>query len=94
MRCIVKRVHMVKYLSDAFPAHNVLKQGNILSLLHFNFAAEYITRRVQDNHEGVEKNSLHQVLVYAADVNLLWENINTIQNNGKILLQASKENGL
>jgi hypothetical protein len=85
---------MVKYLSDAFPAHNVLKQGNILSLLHFNFAAEYITRRVQDNHEGVEKNSLQQVLVYAADVNLLWENINTIQNNGKILLQASKENGL
>jgi hypothetical protein len=35
-----------------------------------------------------------QFLVYAADVSLLMENKNTINNNKEILLEASKEVGL
>jgi hypothetical protein len=35
------------HLSDAFPVHNVLKQGDTLLSLLFNFALEYAIRKVQ-----------------------------------------------
>jgi hypothetical protein len=34
------KVHIGKNLSDAFSIQNGLKQGNVLSLLLFNFALE------------------------------------------------------
>jgi len=40
------RVRVVKSLSDLFPIKNVLKQGNVLTPLYFNFALEYAIRRV------------------------------------------------
>ncbi|KAJ4445694.1 hypothetical protein ANN_12379 [Periplaneta americana] len=74
--------------------HCELKQEDALSPLFFNFALEYAIRKVQDNRQGLELNWLHQLLVYADDLNMLGENPHTIRKNMRILLEANKEIGL
>ncbi|KAJ4445386.1 hypothetical protein ANN_07191 [Periplaneta americana] len=48
----------------------------------------------QDNAEGLELNGLHQLLVYADDLNMLGENPQMIRENAEILVKASKAIGL
>jgi hypothetical protein len=56
---------------------------------------------LQSMYKGLENGQIlwhffltHQLLAYADDINILGENIHTIQNNTKALLDASKEVGL
>jgi hypothetical protein len=73
------KVHIGKYLSDNFPIQNGLKQGDGSSPLLFNFALEYDIRNVQEKQVGIKLNWTHQQLVYADDVNLVSDNIDTIK---------------
>jgi hypothetical protein len=52
---------------------------------------KYSIRRVQENQEGLVLNGTHQLLAYADDVNIVVENIDTIQRNTKALLDAGNE---
>ncbi|KAJ4428078.1 hypothetical protein ANN_24092 [Periplaneta americana] len=65
-----------------------------LSETHSRVRIEYAIRKVQDNRQGLELNELHQLLVYADDVNMLGENTQTVRENTEILLEASKAIGL
>jgi sorting nexin-29 len=89
-----RKFHIGKHLSDSFPIQNGLKQGDTISPLLFNFALEYDIRKFQESQAGLKLNGTHQLLAYADDVNLLGDNIDTINKNKGTLIDASKEIGL
>jgi hypothetical protein len=88
------KVRIGKHLSDSFPIQNGLKQGDALSPQFFNFALEYAIRKVQESQVGLKLNGTHQLLAYVDDVNLLGDNIDTVEKNTETLIDASKEIGL
>jgi hypothetical protein len=88
------KVRIGKFLSDKFPIQNGLKQGDAFSPLLFNSALEYAIRKSQENEVCLELNETHQSLVYADDVNLLDDSVNTKKENSETLLEASRDIGL
>jgi len=88
------RVWVGNNLSNMLPFRNVLKQGDALWPLLFNFALEYVIRTVQVNQDGSKLNGKHQLLVYVNDVNILGESVHSVKENAEALIVASKQNGL
>jgi hypothetical protein len=88
------KVRIGKHFSGSFPIENGLKQGDALLPLLFNFSLEYAIRKVQETQAGLKLNGTHQLLAYAHDVNLLGDNIDTINKDTQTLIDASKEDGL
>jgi hypothetical protein len=86
------KVHIGKHLSDSFAIRNGLKQGNALSPLLFNFRICHYEGARKPG--GTELNGIHQLLAYANDVNLLGDNIDTLEKNTETLIDASKDVGL
>jgi hypothetical protein len=58
------------------------------------FALECTIRKAQENQMGLKLSGTHQLLVYADDVNLSGDNIETIKKNTETRIGASKEVGL
>jgi len=73
-----------------FPIRNGLKEDDLSPLL-FNFALEYVNRKVQVNQDGLKLNGTHQLLAYADDVNILGGSIHTLKENAESVVVASKE---
>jgi hypothetical protein len=55
-----------------------------LNETYSNFALNYAIRKAQENQVGLKSDGIHQLSVYADDVNLLADNINTIKKAHKL----------
>ena len=65
-----------------------MKQRYALSPLLFNFALEYAIRKVQETRLGLDMNGNQQVLAYADNVNLICDDIGTIERNAESLIKC------
>ena len=61
-----------------------VREVNII--VDYNFALEYAIRKVQETNLGLDMNGTHQVLAYADDVNVIGDDIRTIERNADVLL--------
>jgi hypothetical protein len=84
------KVRIGKHLSDRYPIQNCLKK----KMLYRHCSSTLIKiRNAHENQVGLKLNGIHQLLVYADDVNLLGDHIDTIKKNTETLIDAGKEVG-
>jgi hypothetical protein len=56
--------------------------------LILNFPLEYAIRRVQVNHDDLNLDGTHQLLVYADDANILGGSVHTIKKSIQALVRS------
>jgi hypothetical protein len=83
------KVLVGKHLSNNFTIQNGLKQWNVLLPLLFNFSFAYTIRKIKKNRVRPKLKGAHQLLVYADDVNLLGDNIDTVKKNTDTFIDVS-----
>jgi hypothetical protein len=94
LKKMYSKIHIGKYLSENFLIQNGLKQGDALSALLFNFALDYAIRKVQENRVGPKLNGTHRLIIYADDVNLVSDNIDTIKETKYMLLSCHQNHDI
>jgi Reverse transcriptase (RNA-dependent DNA polymerase). len=57
----------------------------------FKFALQYAIRKVLETRLGLDMNDTNQILDYADDVNLIGDDIRTIERNAEVLLNACQD---
>jgi len=72
------------------PITKGLKQGEVLSPLLFIFALEYAIRRFQVTQLGLKSNGIHQLLVYADDVNILGGSVHSIKKAEALVVSRNE----
>jgi len=80
--CLIETYSTVsvgKHMYDMLYIKTGMKQ-DALSPLFFNFALEYVIRRVQVNQDDLKLNGTHQLLVYADD-NVWGRSVHTIKKS-------------
>jgi hypothetical protein len=73
------KIHIGKHFSDKIPTKNGLKPDDDISTVLFNLALEYAITKFKENQVGLILNGTHQLLVFADDVNLVGNSIDTIK---------------
>jgi hypothetical protein len=76
-----RKIRIDKHASSTFPIKNGLKQGDALLPFIFDFAVEYVIRRVQENQEGLKFIDTHRLLVHAAGDKLFGKRISTLKKS-------------
>ena len=71
--------YMNKIYQESIPIIRKNEYHNDLTDLLFNFALEYAIRKEQETNLGLDMNGTHQVLAYADNVNLIGDDIRTIE---------------
>ena len=77
-----------------FRIRSGLKQRDVLSPLLFNFGLDYAIRRFLVNKDSLKLNGIHQLLVYADEVNILGGSVYIVKENAEALMFVSKSIGL
>jgi len=60
----------------------------------FSFALGYAILKIKGDEKGRTLNGLNQLFVYADDIDLIKEDIETLQTNTEVLVEAYDEIGL
>jgi hypothetical protein len=73
-----------KYLSEKFPIQNGLQKEMLYRHCFSTFLSEYFIKKVQENQVGLKLDVGHRLLVNGDYVNLLRDNIDTINSTHEL----------
>jgi len=59
-----------------------------LSPLPFNFGLEYAILKIREETKGLTLNGFNELFVYADDVNLIGDDVDALQSNTDVLVEA------